>query len=350
MIASFSQEHPNIVADATLLFQRAEGHLRLRNVAEAVREYTHAERAGFDPDACAGARWICYMLLGDFASAWRESDLIQRRGKHDPNRFWSGAPLTQKRVLVRCLHGLGDTIQFIRYAPLLLHCTFQLTIETQPSLKALITASGLADHVMTWGEAEPAYDEQIEVIELPRFFGTTLETVPAQAPYLRVPAGAEQRSVRDRPRIGVVWASSQYNTARSLPVSLLAELVRRRPDLEFCSFQAEPDRQELKRHRLPVADLFDDSGDVLIAAERLQSVDLLLTVDTMMAHLAGALALPVWTMLPFEADWRWMLERGDTPWYPTMRLFRQPSPGDWNSVLEQVAYSLEVSYPGSQLS
>ncbi len=287
------------------------------------------------------------MLAGDFAAAWRESDAIDRRGTYDPNRFWTGAALQGKRVLVRCLHGLGDTLQFIRYAPLLRNFTQHLTVEAQPLLKDLIAAAGVADHVMTWGETEPDYDEQIEIIELPRIFGSTLSTVPNAVPYLAIPGYGQRRpaTLAGKPRIGIVWASSRFNTSRSIPFRTLETLIRSRPHLEFCSFQADPERQDLAQCPLPILDLYDQSGSIMTAAERLLSADLFLTVDTMMAHLAGALAVPVWTMLPWEADWRWMLERSDSPWYPTMTLFRQPSPGDWDSVAHQLAAALDVRFP-----
>lgn len=348
MIASYPRDYPSKITDAARLFQDAETRLRQRELSDALSLYQAAEQAGYEPDACGGARWICHMLRGDFAAAWRESDVIDRRGQHDPNRFWTGAPLEGKRVLVRCLHGLGDTIQFIRYAPLLRGATQHLTVEAQPVLKALIAAANVADHVMTWGEQEPPYDEQIEIIELPRIFGTTLPTVPGAVPYLAVPNDGQRRppgKSAGKARIGIVWASSRFNTSRSIPFETLETLIRSRPDLKFCSFQADPERQDLSHSPLPIADFFDESASVITAAQRLLSVDLFLTVDTMMAHLAGALAVPVWTMLPFEADWRWMLERSDSPWYPTMTLFRQPSPGDWDAVAHRVSAALALRFP-----
>src|SRR5579875_3153211 len=151
-------------------------------LAETLRLIDEAEAANHDPDECASGRWVCYMLRGEFELAWRESDAIAARGKPDPHRFWDGSSLHGRDVLIRCLHGLGDTLQFIRYAPLLRKQTRSLTIEAQPTLKPLLELCPLADRVITWGDPEPRWDKQIEVIELPRIFRTTLETIPRNVP------------------------------------------------------------------------------------------------------------------------------------------------------------------------
>ncbi len=277
------------------------------------------------------------MLNGDFERAWRESDSISGRGKSDPNRFWDGRPLDGRRVLIRCLHGLGDTLQFIRYAPLVRAKTRHLTLEVQPTLKALMSYSGLADEVITWGDAEPAWDQQIEVVELPRIFRTQLSSIPNGIPYLRAPA-ASLRNRHRRPdliRAGIVWQASNYNRARSIPAELIAELLNV-SGVEFYTLQAGPERFELEAEMHDVGHLFDENDCVLTTASLVQTLDVVITVDTMMAHLAGALARPVWVMLPHESDWRWMLDREDSPWYPTMRLVRQSNPGKWGPVIDKV--------------
>ena len=277
------------------------------------------------------------MLAGEFELAWRESDLISARGKPDPHRFWNGNALRGRRVLIRCLHGLGDTIQFIRYAPLLRRYASRVVVEAQPALKELLAASNLADEVITWGEREPVWDQQIEVIELPRIFRTTLVSVPADVPYLLVPGGAFQTRSNGDFRVGLVWSSSMYEPARTIPLDVMAEICSV-PGATFRSLQADPERRRLWDYPAPISDVFESS--IVRAATNLQHIDLLISADTMMAHLAGALGRPVWTLLPYEADWRWMLEREDSPWYPTMRLFRQSSPGDWREVIERVQQAL----------
>lgn len=309
-------------------------------VAEAAQLYGTAENAGYDPDACAGGRWLCHMLLGDFEAAWRESDAIEQRGRPDPHRFWNGRPFDGRRVLIRCLHGLGDTLQFIRYLPLIRARAASLAVEAQPSLKVLVERSGLADSVITWGELEPPWDQQIEIIELPRVFRTTLATIPRRVPYIRIAGArvASENPVSHPLRAGVVWAASSYNPARSIPFERFQQLFSI-PGISFFSLQAGDERSCL-RSAPQVTDSHDPSACVFATATAIQSLDLIITVDTMVAHLAGAMAKPVWVLLPFQCDWRWMVEREDSPWYPTMRLFRQPRPGDWDSVLARVIAEL----------
>lgn len=329
---------------AQLFFAEAEQRLRSMRVPDAIDFYDLAESGGYDADACAGARWLCHMLLGDFERAWRESDVISSRGNPDMHRFWDGKPFDGRRVLIRCLHGLGDTIQFIRYAPFIRERARSLTIEAQPAMKLLIEASRLADHVITWGEPEPPWDQQIEVIELPRAFRTALNSIPNRVPYLHVPS-APAITLYDgtRPlRVGIVWAASAYNPTRSMRLADLAPLFGTR-EVEFFSLQAGEERLELQQFPSPVENLFDGSLCLLEAATKLKRLDLLIAVDTMMAHLAGALARPVWTLLPFHCDWRWMVGRQDSPWYPSMRLFRQPAPGAWQAVIDEVAGALEAT-------
>lgn len=330
-------------------FEAAEQCLRAMCVKEAIVLYEAAEKCGYDADACSGGRWICHMLLGNFERAWMESDAILERRNPDPHRFWDGQPFSGRRVLIRCLHGLGDTIQFVRYARLIREHAAALTIEAQPTLKLLVEQSRLADHVITWGEPEPEWDQQIEVIELPRVFRTTLETIPAEIPYIdvRCAANAEPYDRAHPMRIGVVWASSAYNPARSIPFKYMEKLFAME-GASFFSLQAGDERAQLEpwlssslsdgssKASSRVADCYDPSGSVLATATTLKHLDLVITADTMVAHLAGAMAKPVWTLLPFQCDWRWMMHREDSPWYPTMRLFRQPAPDDWNTVMDRV--------------
>ena len=311
-------------------------------VSEALRLFDFAEQANYDPDVCAAGRWICHMLSGNFELAWRESDAITARAKPDPNRFWDGRAFHNRSVLVRCLHGLGDTIQFVRYLPLLRKKARTVSIEVQPELKLLLQESHIADEVFTWGEPEPHWDQQIEVVELPRVFRTTLGSVPNQVPYLGLSAcppvvGNHARDLR----VGIVWTSSSFNPARSIPLEQLVPIFAT-PDVRFYSLQAGSERSQLATCAVEVISLYDETACVLATAKAVNTLDLLISVDTMVAHLAGALARPVWTLLPYECDWRWMLAREDSPWYPTMRLFRQPKPSDWDPVIERVQSELRA--------
>lgn len=319
------------------LLTRAEERLSQMRIAEALRLFDLAECAHHDPDTCAAGRWTCHMLMGHFERAWRESDSIARRGKPDPNRFWDGQPLAGRHILLRCLHGLGDTLQFVRYAGLIREQARSFTIEAQPVLKSLLEESRIADHVFTWGEPEPFWDQQIEVMELPRIFRTSVDSIPNRIPYIDVSSTPLLRPFDGwrTLRVGVVWASSNYNPRRSVPIECFAALFTI-PGISFFSLQAGNERAQLAACSDQVVDLCSESETLLSTAQNLKNLDLIVTVDTMMAHLAGAVGRPVWTLLPFECDWRWMLGREDSPWYPTMRLFRQPRPGDWASVIQRV--------------
>lgn len=324
------------------LFSSAGYKLRQRRVAEALRLFTLAEEAGYDPDECAGGRWTGHMLAGQFESAWQESDAIAARGKPDAHRFWDGKPLQGQTVLIRCLHGLGDTLQFIRYVPLVRAIARSVTIEAQPALKLLLQQADIADNVITWGEPEPCWDRQIEITELPRIFRTTLDSIPSRVPYLDVKGITQKRGEYNASRplqMGLVWAASGYNPARSVCFAQISRLFDV-SGVAFHSLQTGDERRELAAWNGRIADLYDDS--VLAMARHMSGLDLVITVDTMMAHLAGAMGLPVWTLLPYEGDWRWMLEREDSPWYPTMRLFRQRKPGEWRDVIERVKEELKT--------
>ncbi len=272
------------------IFEEANEHLRSLRVDEALRVYDLAEKTGYDADACAAGRWTCHMLQGNFELAWRESDEIARRGQPDPHRFWDGCPLDGRSVLLRCLHGLGDTLQFIRYAPLIRQRARSFAVEVQPRLKPLLIESGVAERVFTWGEPEPFWDQQIEVIELPRIFRTTLESIPNGVPYLDVlaPTIAPRDGLRPL-RVGFVWSASDYNPERSIPIECFARLFST-PGVAFFSLQAGEEGGEVGPWLNQTVSVSEDAASVLGTAKALKGLDLLITVDTMLAHLAGALA------------------------------------------------------------
>lgn len=325
--------------NAGKLLVRAEEALDARRIEEALPLFDQAEATGDDPDGCAAGRWQCFMLRGDYRRAWRESDAIERRGAPDPHRFWNGKPLAGEDVMLRCLHGLGDTIQFIRYAPLIRAQARQLTVEAQPSLKTLLQKANVADAVITWGEAEPPWTQQVEVNELPRIFRTTLASIPHQCPYIHLPGTVVRAGEPGTLRVGIVWTASEFNPLRSVPFCELIPLFRKRK-VSFFSLQAGSACADLASWSGRVENLCENANSVLETAQHMLKLDLVITVDTMTAHLAGALGIPVWTLLPFACDWRWMMDREDSPWYPQMRLFRQSTPGEWGPVMRRVGASL----------
>ncbi len=330
-------------------FQIAAALLEQRRIDEAVEAYNAAERQGHPPAECAAGRWLCWMLAGRFELAWRESDAIEASGVPDPNRFWDGRPFDGKRVLVRALHGFGDAVQFIRYAPLIRGRAAKLIVQSHPELIPLMRRVEGVDETMTWPDPtddRERWDQQIEIMELPRAFRTTVDSIPARVPYICIePALVEQSQERlprtRKPKIGLLWAASHYDVSRSMSLSALAPLLEDRR-FEYYSFQRGPEREELNDlgSGFIIHDTAQYSSSTLDTAADLCHMDLIISVDTFAAHLAGALGRPVWLMLAWTANWRWLLNGESSPWYPNSRLFRQPAPGDWKSVIGRIAAGL----------
>jgi hypothetical protein len=289
--------------------------------------------------------WMRHMRRGDWEAAWEISDAVlqSRAGKpcwHLPRHFqylWDGTPPAGKRVLVRCYHGLGDTILFIRYAPLLKALAAEVLVWAQPPLLPLLKTVPGIDQVLPLHEGRPevSCDLEVEIMELPHLFRTTPATIPAQIPYLQVApvplsAGTNQMAV------GLVWQVSDWDSYRSIPFSLLAPLAQL-PGIRLYILQSDARAAGWQEG----VGLYPGELSLEAYAGFLRSLDLLIAVDTMAVHLAGALGVTVWTLLHAEANWRWMEDRDDSPWYPTMRLFRQASPGDWQGVIERVKTELQ---------
>ena len=294
--------------------------------------------------------WFEAMLRGDFAMAWRISDSLlhttrqqdhTRVPRHEQN-IWDGRPVAGKRVLVRCYHGLGDTIQFIRYASLLKRVAAEVIVWMQPSLIPLLRSVRGIDRVLPLHDGMPdvEYDVDVELNELPYVFRTTLETIPADVPYLHVdPASSHiepKLSRSDRLKVGLIWRSGEWDERRSIPFRALLPLGEV-SGVEWHLLQRDARRAGWNGEFGTIT-----GGDnPLDDARIMRALDLVISVDTMTAHLAGALGRPTWTLLPFEADWRWMRDREDSPWYPTMRLFRQQREGDWSPTVRALAQSLK---------
>jgi hypothetical protein len=290
-----------------------------------------------------GELWMLHMRRGDFAAAWQLSDavLCARRAlscDHLPRHLqwiWDGSSLEQKRVLIRCYHGLGDTVQFIRYAPLVKAVAREVIVLAPGELLSLLGTVGGVDRLLPLESAPAAqgYDVDVEVMELAHVFRTTVETIPAKIPYIHAPKAA--RAARDKLSVGIVWAGGNWDARRSVPAALLAPLARV-PGVELHIFQIGPALAEPRRWPA----VLPQWNGIIMEAALIRALDLMISVDSLPAHLAGALGVPVWTLLHKEADWRWMQEREDSPWYPTMRLFRQHRAGEWEPVIAAVASEL----------
>ena len=332
--------------DADVWFARAEESLARRDLTEALEQFNRAARVGGDPGRACGGRWMCAMLVGDFAAAWVESDMIRRLGLPDPHRFWMGEDLRGAHVMVRCLHGFGDALQMLRFAPRLAAMAASVTYEVAPRLVELARCIEGVENVITWGEhapvVPPAWDVQVEVMELPYL----LRILPGElwsAPYVHlreevVTAAGVALVAGKGKRAGLVWASGGWNRERSLPFSLLKPLCTL-DGWTMWNVQGGEERGEAAGW---MQDATEAAGEGLLRmAATIANMDLVITVDTLAAHLAGAMGKPVWLLLQHMADWRWMTERNDSPWYPSIRIFRQPAQGDWVAVIEAVRRSLE---------
>ena len=303
-----------------------------------------SEFASRDAQTLEGA-WMRCMRRGDFESAWQLSDgvLTANRGQscwHQPRHqqfVWDGSSLHGRRVLIRCYHGLGDTIQFIRYAKKVKAVAREVIVWAQPVLLPLLQTVDGIDRLLPLHDGTPdvEFEVDVEVMELPHVFRSTLANLPADVPYIRIERQNADGSRHSRARVGLVWRAGQWDGQRSVPAAVMAQLAAQ-SDVEFHILQ---DRVSAQEWMNPNATLIC-TEPVSELAKAIAAMDLLITIDSLPAHLGGALGIPTWTLLPARADWRWMEQRSDSPWYPTMRLFRQQTPGDWQDVIAHVAAEL----------
>lgn len=306
------------------------------------------------------AHWnlaVLLLICGDLAAGWREFPWRFKKSSAAPvRRFegcpaWDGASLAGRTILLWGEQGAGDTLQFLRYAPLCAERGGRVLVEVQSEALTEV-ARGVAgvDGVFVRGEELPNFDLQVSLMDLPGVFGTELATIPARIPYLTVDAARLERCrslVREDGtlKVGLVWRGNpahDNDMNRSLPASALAALASL-TGVGFYSLQVRWDG-ELP---LPVTDLTPAIRDYADTAALVSRLDLVVSVDTSVAHLSGALGVPVWLLVPFVPDWRWMAAREDSPWYPTMRLFRQETAGAWEGVLDRVHSALARLAAGS---
>ena len=265
--------------------------------------------------------------------------------------LWRGEPLRGRTLLVWGEQGYGDVIQFARYVPLLARAGAQVIFEVHEPLRGLMAGVPGVDVVLARGDALPPCDAQIPLMSLPRLFRTTLDTMPREVPYLHAPAAAIERwrkrlAGTDGLKIGLAWAGNpaqRNDRNRSMPLSACLPLLSAGgAGAAWFSLQVgEPAAQLTEIAAGNVVDLSPALTDFGETAAAMAALDLVVTVDTAVAHLAGALGRPAWVLLTFSPDWRWLRRREDNPWYPSARLFRQPRPGDWQAVAGRAAGELE---------
>jgi Tfp pilus assembly protein PilF len=292
------------------------------------------------------------LAMGDFAAGWPQYEFRWKvsGAPVDPLRNsgprWTGAePLAGKTIMVYPEQGLGDAIQCMRYVPLVARSAARVFMSIHPSLASIVPPLPDNVTVLDGHAALPTFDLHCPLLGLPPAFGTELATIPSGPrilpPPARIARWAERLPPRRHRRVGLVWAGNAAHNDdrnRSIPLSRLRPLLDV-PDIDFVSLQRDPRPGDdaILRECPQIVDLGPELADFADTAAIISLLDLVVTVDTSVAHLAAAMGKRVWIMLPFRPDWRWLLDREDSPWYPTVRLFRQPAAADWGSVVARIA-------------
>ncbi len=314
-----------------------------------------------DPDY-GDALWnqsLLFLLKGDYEKGWKQYErrwLVKWVGDHGYRApLWDGSPLDGKTILLHCEQGLGDSIQFVRYAPLVKESGGRVILACPRALARIFQSVAGTDCVIEEGETVPKHDCRAPLMSLPLIFNTKLDTIPAQVPYLSprpedVARWAEKLKPFAGIKVGLVWAGeprimlaelNAVDRRRSMSLEQFAPLAGV-PDAHFFSLQkGEPAKQAINPPEgLTLIDFMDEATDFADTAALIANLDLVIGVDTSVIHMAGALAKPTWVLSRFDGCWRWLLDRDDSPWYPTLRLFRQTRTGAWENVVQNVRSAL----------
>ena len=337
--------HPQVLTN------RADALRRLDRPVEALlnAEAALASRANYAEAQFEAS--LAQLTLGQFRTGWKRYESRWATGVFAAHRrdfmapqWVGGQSICGKTILLHAEQGYGDTIQFVRYAPLVGERGAKVFLEVQPELVRLLSPMRNVETVVARGEPLPAFDFHCPLLSLPLAFATTLETIPGEVPYVRPDRAAivafERRLPSKRPRIGVAWAgqrSHKNDLSRSMSLKTLAPLLEISA-VQFVSLQREVCGEDahLLRDHPEIVRIGEQLEDFAETAAIISLLDLVISVDTAIAHLAGALGKPVFVLLPLAADFRWMRRRRDSAWYPTARLFRQKSFGQWDAVVAAV--------------
>jgi tetratricopeptide (TPR) repeat protein len=339
---------------------RAEAHCNrgnllneLNRLDEAVASYDRAIAINGQYVEAHCNKAVAHLLAGDFAHGWVN---YEWRRKRHPRRFaqplWQGKKsIAGKTILIYSEQGYGDTLQFCRYIPRVAALGAQVIFEAEEPLMGLMATLPGVSQLVAKGNALPAFDCHCPLLTLPFAFNTTLETIPAPTRYLRADAAKVERwraklGDETMPRVGLVWAGSTVrNNNRSIA---LAHWVSHLPaGFEYVSLQKEvpPEDQTLLRDHPQIVGVAQELNDFGDTAALCECMDLVISIDTSVAHLCGALGKRTWVLLPFNPDWRWLLHRDDSPWYPSATLYRQATLGDWSGVYARIHEDLTRAFP-----
>ncbi|WP_114861921.1 tetratricopeptide repeat protein [Azospirillum brasilense] len=362
-LAAFAAAEEHGFSGASLWSARGNAWLAMARPMEALADFDRVLQAR---PGDAGMRWnrgFARLLAGDCEGGWPEFDWRRHDARAEPpwRRFaqptWTGGDIAGRTILLYAEQGLGDTLQFVRYVPLVAARGARVILEVQRPLMSVLSGLPGVERLIARGDPLPDFDLECPLMSLPRAFGTRLDDVPAAVPYLRPDpqrvaawsARLAHGQVTGGPglRVGLVWAGNPRFPGDALRSPRLAGLrpVLDVPGMRFFGLQKGPGREDLERVAMPgsFTDLGPDIADFSDTAAIMANLDLVISSCTGPAHLAGALGVPVWVVLPLSPDWRWLLEREDSPWYPTARLFRQTRVGDWREVAGRVADALRAA-------
>ena len=333
---------------------RASGRL-----AEAMTCYDQALNLKPDFAQVHLSRSLLRLQIGDFEQGWSEYEWRFQCKEHAIPPFrqplWDGSRLNGQTILLYGDHGLGDTLQFIRYAPLVQRRGGRVLVACRKPLARILASCPGVARVISEGATLPEFHVYAPLMSLPRIVGTTLANVPARVPYLSAdPALVARWRVEMGQlggfKVGIAWQGNpQHRKDRHRSFRLdQFEPLTRLDGVRLVSLQKGFGTEQIGEiaDRFAVLDLGNRLDDFMDSAAVLSNLDLVVTPDTSVAHLAGALGVPVWVALPFAPDWRWSLDRQDSPWYPTLRSFRQREWGDWNEVFERITRELEITLKG----
>ncbi|MGP0067940.1 MAG: tetratricopeptide repeat protein [Isosphaeraceae bacterium] len=330
----------------------------LRNqgrLSEAMESYDRALEIKPDHAEVHLSRALAWLGAGDFERGLREYEWRFRCSQFTMPPFsqplWDGSPLDGRTIMLYADHGLGDAIQFIRYVSLVRDRGGRIIVVcARPLARLLATCPGI-DQVVVEGEGTADCDVFAPLMSLPRILGTTLATIPAEVPYLFPDASLVQHwrremDLNDALHVGIAWQGNPHyvrDRSRSFRLDRF-EAISRVADIRLISLQKGYGSEQIGElgDRFEVTDLGGRLGDLMDTAAAMENLDLMICVDSALAHLAGALGVPVWVALPFSADWRWLTDRDDSPWYPSMHLFRQRRWGDWDEVFRRITGELET--------
>lgn len=365
MLGQLPEAEAHLRAALTLDPEHADAHNNLAitlaqigRFPEAIEAYGEAIRLNPDQPIFRRNRALAWLTLGDFDKGWPEYEYRWKcpefTQRDYPQPRWRGEPTSGKTILLYAEQGLGDTLQFIRYARFVKRPGTTVLAEVQAPLARLLAKVEGIDRVIAMGQPLPPFDLHCPLMSLPGIFQTTVDSIPNKVPYLdpdpeRVNFWRSQIESFPEFKIGICWQGNpkqHSDRLRSIPLIHFAPLTRLR-GVQLFSLQKEPGAEQLREmaNAMPIINLarrLDLSGGAFLDTAAVMShLDLVITCDTAIAHLAGAIGVPVWVALCAAPDWRWLENRDDSPWYPTMRLFRQSKLGRWDDVFERMAEEIK---------